>query len=71
MKVKKIQKLAKSINLFGTHIPTEKKSLLSEEIFDIYIKNIIQALREGKKPQTMIDRLYVLIDKHKKVHNLS
>ena len=71
MKVKKIQKLAKSINLFGTQIPTEKKSLLSEEIFDIYIKNIIQALREGKKPQTMINRLYDLIDKHKKMHNLS
>ena len=71
MKVKKIQKVAKSIKLFGTQIPTEKKSLLSEEIFDIYIKNIIQALREGKKPQTMINRLYDLIDKHKKMHNLS
>jgi|TARA_R100000005_G_C4847806_1_gene115815 hypothetical protein len=71
MKVKKIQKLAKSINLFGSQIPTEKKSLLSEEIFDIYIKNIVSALKRGQKPQTMINRLYDLIDKHKKVHNLS
>ena len=71
MKVKKIQKVAKSIKLFGTQIPTEKKSLLSEEIFDIYIKNIVSALKRGQKPQTMINRLYDLIDKHKKVHNLS
>tara|TARA_Y100001937_G_scaffold93632_2_gene126827 strand:- start:239 stop:454 length:216 start_codon:yes stop_codon:yes gene_type:complete len=71
MKVKKIQKVAKSIKLFGAKIPVEKKSLLSEEIFDIYIKNIVTALREGKKPQTMINRLYDLIDEHKKVHNLS
>ena len=49
MKVKKIQKLAKSINLFGSQIPTEKKSLLSEEIFDIYIKNIVSALKRGQK----------------------
>ena len=71
MKVKKIQKVAKSIKLFGTQIPTEKKSLLSEEIFDIYIKNIVSALRKGQKPQTMINRLYDIIDKHKKMHNLS
>ena len=49
MKVKKIQKLAKSINLFGTHIPTEKKSLFSEEIFDIYIKKIFLNLMKYLK----------------------